>query len=139
MTAGNALLDALAAALRLGIRIPLPEQQRILTQAKASQGDLAALIPAGRPACPGDPCPSVGCIGKLVIVNTIRQGGRVTQYMACSVCHARPRQNKRVLPADSVPRRLLRTLRNSTLAPSAEGVTMEESNPEQEPPTCKSC
>ncbi len=99
--------SAMIEALRMGVRIPVAEQARILAQAGKSQEDMAAALPSQPAASPGDPCECGSCPGHLVVLNSIPRGRHRLQYLGCCTCGQRPRRNKRAIPEEMVHRRRL--------------------------------
>lgn len=45
----------------------------------------------------GDPCPTGKCPGKLISYSRSRKGNRVTLFLECSACKAKPTPNKQVI------------------------------------------
>lgn len=53
----------------------------------------------------GDPCGTDGCGGWLGVYHTHVEGDFRISYLRCRICHARPADNKLVVPLMYAPRR----------------------------------
>lgn len=59
-----------------------------------------------------DPCPTVGCDGTIIVVNTeiTEDGAHRVRYLGCRKCGYRSDDNKRVVPIEHAPGRNSRRL-----------------------------